>query len=246
MAIKFVIQKLEDVAENLRPLYKQDGNVFVLDAEGAVPKERLDEFRNNNISLQQQLDKLKDVDPVKYAELIKLDNEVKEGKLIKEGKLEEVVNLRVSTMKRDLEGQVNNLNTVLSKTKSQLHFLLIDNVIKTHAIKLGAIPDAIDDIVLRARGVYSVDDNGVPVPKNEKGEVIYGKNGKDPMPVDEWLSGLKGSAKHLFMGSQGGGAGGGRGQPTGNVGNLTPVQKISMGLAQGGLLGALPTEQAGQ
>lgn len=241
MGLKHTIQKLEDVPENVRTLYKQDGDKYVLDVEGVVPKERLDEFRTNNIELQKQLDKLKDVDPVKYAELIKIQREIEEGKLIKEGKLEEVVNSRVSEMKRTFEGEKTTLTTQLQTANAQLSTLLIDNAVKTAAVKNGVIPTAIDDVVLRARGTYVVE-NGTPVPKDASGNVVYGKDGNKPMGVEEWVTNLRKNAPHLFVGSQGSGAGGGNNTGRTDTSKLSPAQKISLGISQGGLLASLPNE----
>jgi hypothetical protein len=240
MALKYQVAKLEDVPENVRNLYRQEGAAFVLDAEDVVPKTRLDEFRTNNIQLQQQLDKLKDVDPVKYAELIKLQQDVEEGRLIKEGKLEEVVNLRVTNMKRDLEGQLATSNSALSQANARLAVLMIDDAVRQAAVKIGALPTALDDVVLRARTVYSMD-KGQPIPKDDKGQVIYGKDGSTPMAIEDWLVGLKKTAQHLFAGSQGSGAGGGRSASTGvDMSKLSPAQKIAIGL-QSDLMGKLPT-----
>jgi len=241
MGLKHTIVKLEDVAENVRPLYKQEGDKYVLDVEGVVPKERVDEFRNNNIQLQQALEKLKGVDPVKYAELIQLDNEVKEGKLIKEGKLEEVVNLRVGQMKTTYETTINETKSALEIANSQLQLLMIDNQAKNEALKLGVRPEALDDIVLRARALFKLE-KGVPVPKDDKGNVIYGKDGTTPQSMADWTVGLKKTAPHLFQGSQGSGAGGGNGTGTLDYSKMTPAQKITAGIAAGGLLANLPKE----
>lgn len=242
MGLKAKIAKLEDVVEGLRGYYVVDpAGGFMLDAEGLVPKERVDEFRTNNIQLQQALDKLKDVDPVKYAELVKLDNDVKEGKLIKEGKLEEVVNLRVGAMKTDFENKEKGLTTRATSAESQLAKLMIDDGVKTVALKAGVQPTAVEDVVLRARGVYHVE-NGVPVPKNAAGQVIYGKDGKTPMPMADWITDLKTAAPHLFMGAQGSGAGGGGRPGTIDLSKASPVDKIAAGLESGGLLGRLPAE----
>jgi hypothetical protein len=241
MGLKFTVAKLDEVPETVRSMYKQEGTVYVLDVEGVVPKERIDEFRNNNIQLQQQLEKLKHIDPTKYAELIALDTQVKEGELIKAGKLEEVVNLRVGEMKRTYETEKVTLSTQLSTANSQLALLLIDNTVKNAAIKNGVVDTDLDDLVLRARSTYTLD-KGQPVPKNEKGEVIYGKDGTTPMSIDDWMTGLKKTAPHLFRGSSGSGANGGRNNGQVDMSKLTPSQKISMGIAQGGLVSKLPGE----
>lgn len=242
MGLKLIIDKLEDVPENVRTIYKPENGKFILDVEGAVPKERLDEFRNNNIQLQQQLDKLKDVDPVKYRELTELQRKLQEKELIEKGEVEKVVDLRTQAMREDLTNKLTTSQTALEKAQNMLNTLLIDNVIKSAAIKNGVVPEAVDDVVLRAKAVYTVVD-GVPTPKDAAGQVIFGKDGKTPMPVEEWLVGLKGSAKHLFIGNSGSGAGGGNGTGKLNPG-ASSIDKISAGLSNmGSLQSALPGAQ---
>lgn len=230
MGLKHTINKLEDVAEGVRALYVQQGDKFVLDVDGVVPKEKLDEFRTNNITLQQKLDKFKDVDPTKYNELMEIDRKIKEKELLDAGKVDELVELRTTTMRNEFETEKANLTGQLSTANLKLEQLLIDNVVKTAAIKLGVIPEAVDDVVLRAKGLFRIED-GNPIPKQD-GKVLYGKDGSSPMSVDEWLTGLKSTAKHLFLSSQGSGAGGGGRQGAVNMANLTPAQKIAMGLDQ--------------
>ena len=238
MALKFKIARLEDVAEAVRGLYKAEGDAFILDAEGVVPKERLDEFRNNNIQLQQQIDKFKGIDPTKHAELLELQRELNEGQLLKAGKLEEVVASRVLTMRASLEGERDTFKTRAEKAESVLQVVFIDNAVRAEGLKLGVAPTAADDLILRARTVFKLQD-GNAVPHNMKGEVIYGKDGKSPMSVNDWVTGLKVIAPHLFSGSQGGGANGGNRTSTGDLSKSTAVQKIEAGLSQG-LLRDLP------
>jgi len=72
--------------------------------------------------------------------------------------------------------------------------------------------------------------------------VLYGKDGSTPMPMNEWVLGLKKTAPHLFAGAAGSGAGGGRGHGHVDVSKMSPLQKIEAGLSQGGLVGSLPGE----
>lgn len=239
MGLKFQISALTDVAEAVRGMYRQEGSVYVLDVEGAVPKERLDEFRTNNITLQQQLDKLKDIDPVKYRDLTALQRKLEEKELLDKGEVDKVVGIRVEQMRTELQTTIDTQGAQLTAAQTQLNKLLVDNVVKSAALKHGVLADAVDDVVLRAKNLYVVKD-GVPTPTNEKGEVIYSTDGKTPMPVEEWLTNLKKSAKHLFAGSSGGGAGGGHRSGSMDISTLTPAQKINLGLSQGGLQSRLP------
>lgn len=232
MAFKYVIDKLEDVAENIRSMYVAKDGKYVLDVEGVVPKERVDEFRNNNIELQKQLDKYKNIDPTKYAELKQIQQEIEEGKLIKEGKLEEVVNLRVGNMKATYDGQITDLTGQLTKANRQLETLMIDNVVRAESSKAGVVPTAVDDVILRAKTTY-VMENGVPTPKNAEGQIVYSKDGKTPMPISEWLTALRTTAVHLFQGSSGSGAGGGMGNGKTDFSKMSPAEKINYGLKHG-------------
>jgi hypothetical protein len=60
MALKFKYKSKEEIPAEHTHLYvsSPDGSGFVLDAEGAVEKSRVDEFRNNNVTLKKQLDEL--------------------------------------------------------------------------------------------------------------------------------------------------------------------------------------------
>ena len=97
------------------------------------------------------------------AELLEIQRQLNEQELIKKGDVEGVVNSRVSTMKTTYDTQINELTTKLTVGQQQLHSLLVDNVIRIAASKNGAFPEALDDVVLRAKGVYTVE-NGVPTP----------------------------------------------------------------------------------
>lgn len=243
MPLKHTVDKVDDLPENIRGLYKPQDGKFVLDVEGVVPKARLDEFRDNNIQLQQQLDKLKDIDPTKYRDLIALQNKLKEKELIDKGELDQVVNLRTENMRRAHEETVNDLNGRLGKAESQLSVLMIDNVAKTEAIKLGVLQTAVDDVILRTRATFTFHD-GSPVVKDKSGQIVYGKDGKTPLSIAEFMVDLKKTAPHLFQGSTGSGAGGGNRGGVPNVSQLTPAQKISLGLQGlgGQLAGTLPRE----
>ena len=57
MVLKFVLDSLEDLEDNVKALYsKHTDGKFYLDVEGAVSKSKVDEFRDNNVSLKQQIE----------------------------------------------------------------------------------------------------------------------------------------------------------------------------------------------
>lgn len=232
MKLKFKIAKLEDVEEQFRGLYTEGGDgSFYLSVDGAVDKTKLDEFRNTNIDLMKKLEKYGDVDPSKLQELLENERKIQEKKLIDAGDIEGLVEQRVSTMKKEYDSKIKKLTEQLGMSNRQLETLLIDNAVREHAIKVGVQPTAVDDVLLRAKTVFSVQD-GKPVAKDSDGKVIYGKDGTNTLHIGEWIGGLKEQAPHLFGQSAGSGASTRPGGGTNNQ-NLTASQKIAAGLQSG-------------
>lgn len=231
MAIKSVLESLDGVAESIAALYTKgaDGKYY-LEVEGLVPKSKLDEFRDTNVKLMKDMEKFKDIDPVKYRELAETARKIQEKEWIEKGEIDKVVEQRVALMREDFTQKEVTYKTSNEAMSRQLESLLIDNQVRDAATKLGVRASAVDDVLLRAKAVYRVKD-GVATPVDSKGQVIYGKDGTNPMAVTDWVGSLKQTAEHLFQGSTGGGAGGSNTGGTGGA-NLTSVQKIAAGLAQ--------------
>ena len=227
MVLKYMLETDEGLDDGVKALYTKgaDGKLY-LEVEGVVPKDKVDEFRNNNIELKKQLEKFKDVDPAKYQEAMKVLQKLDEKKLIEAGNFEEVVAQRVQALRQDFEAQVSDLTGKLSTSNRQLEALMVDATAKSAAIASGVLPTAIDDIILRAKTVFTVKDNVVVATEN--GQPMYDKDGTTPLTIDAWVKGLKKSAPHLFTMPAGGGAGGSGGSI--NPGNMTSLQKISAGL----------------
>lgn len=215
---------LDAVPEGLREFAKEaDGKVTVK----VVAETKLDEFRTNNVALSQERDVLNTrvtkltglvgEDPDQFAtELATLREtaqKVKDGQLQASDDVDRVVQERVSKMKEGFEEQLraSASETAAWKTKAttvqgDFDRSIVDQHITTAVIdpKVGALTEALPDILHRARGVFQVE-NGKLVPR--KGEaVIYGADGATPMTPAEWLAGLKTSAPYFFKGSGGGGA----------------------------------------
>lgn len=206
MAIKFKVDSVDGLDESVASMYsKHEDGSYYLDVEGAVSKDKLDEFRSNNIKLLKQLESFKDVDVDKYNDLLQKQIEMDKKKMIPVTKVDEMVLERVKTMQDDFEKDRTKLQEENGLLNRQLESLLIDSTVRREATSTKALDTAVEDILLRAKSVFKVVD-GVAVPHDSKGEVVYGKNGKDPMSVNEWLTGLTKSAPHLFQASQGTGS----------------------------------------
>lgn len=227
--LKYIVDDVSNLDDSVKGLYeKTEDGKYALQVEGVVPKARLDEFRDNNIELKKRMEKFKGIDPDQYQELLDLKRKVDESKLVDTGKIDEAVQQRVQTLQQEYDEKLQDMESKWKGAQSQLEKTMLSSELQSRAIKAGAYESALDDIENRARQVYKLVNNEI-VPVDEKGQVIYGRNGSDPMPMSEWLKSLAKEAPHLFKGSDGGGS---NNQGRGNVdmSKLTASQKIAQGL----------------
>lgn len=231
--LKLIVDTTEGLDPAIATLYeKTEDGKFRLNVEGAVPREKLDEFRNKNIELMKTVDNFKGVDVAKYQQLLGIEKKLTDKELVEAGKVDEVVQSRIKTMQTEHGTIVEGLTGQLSLANRQLEGLLIDSSVRVKALEFGVMPTAVDDVMLRAKTIFKIVD-GVAVPQQD-GKTVYGKDGINPMGVDEWISNLSKTAPHLFGSTQGGGAPGTRTQSRqqGGPANMTPTQKIAAGLNQ--------------
>lgn len=229
MALKTRITEEEFSAlpEALQESYeKPEGSAeYLLRFEGKPAgydeKVRIDEFRNNNLEkdktiteLQGKLKAFDGIDAEEVISLLEKEQENKNKKLLDEGKVEELFVNRTEKLVKDHENQVEKLKETLeSKTQEanalneKLSVEIINNAIVT-AINEHAQPaeHALSDIISRARDVWLLNEKGEPEARNSNGELIYSKDGRSPLEMDEWAMELTKQAPHLFDKSFGGGS----------------------------------------
>lgn len=154
------------------------------------------------------------IDPVKTKEMLAKFENADEAALIAAGKIDEVINKRMekhnAAQQKILEAAELAKDGALEVASTFMERVL-DNHIRAAAAKAGVHTSAIDDALLRARNLFSLDDNGNPVQFDEDDEtVVLGKDGKTPFSPDEWLESMKETSPHWFpAGASGGGAQGG-------------------------------------
>lgn len=204
--LKFRVTSLDEVPENARSLYAEHDGAFVLQVDGAVAKERLDEFRTNNVAMKKQLDdlaaKYKDVDPAKYQEYSEAARKLREKELVEAGKVDELVAERTAAMRSEQDKQIKAIAGERDSMKKQLESLVIDGALKDAAIKAGVAATAVDDVLLRGRTTFRLVDGKAVAMDGDK--QLFGKD-SEPLGVAEWVSGLSEKAPHLFPASTGGG-----------------------------------------
>lgn len=207
--MKFIYDTEAEIPASLKDHYKQNGDgKWELQVEGAVPKGKVDEFRNKNIALQQEIDgmkaKFKDIDPEKWNEYKAAADDLATGKAIKKDGFEEAVNKRVEAMKTDLETKLKAEQDARTKAEADLTNLRLDHALRDVGSKRGIRKEAVNDLLLRGRQSLKFED-GKLIAYDEAGQKRYGATG-DPMTADEWADDLLKNAPHLFEPNKGGGA----------------------------------------
>ena len=155
-----------------------------------------------------------DIDAVKG--LLSRAGQDEETKLLTEGKVDEVFNRRTERLRADTDKQLKTITARAEKAEAfaaKFQGKVLGDSVRGAALKAGALPEATDDIILRAKGVFSLNDEGEAVAVDESGETIFGKDGKTPLTPLEWAESLRESAPHLWpraSGTQAPGGGGGQ------------------------------------
>jgi hypothetical protein len=157
------------------------------------------------------------------------------GKLLAEGKHDEWFEKRTASMRRDHENQFNGLQVKLDEQVEQNNLLqgqLRSTVLKAEVLSAAkdaeVLAEAVPDIQLRAERAFEFDaEREMLVMKDEEGGVLFGKDGKTPKSVAEWLDEQKEAARHWWPASKGGGAGG-SGEPGGGGGS-SDMGKLEFG-----------------
>lgn len=156
-------------------------------------------------------------DSAQVSNLMDKINNDEETKLIAEGKIDEVIENRVQALKGDYEGQLKALGDKNSELElgingkdTKIKALIVNGLVQQAASSLNVLPTAVEDVIYRAKQRFTLDDNDRPIAQDTDGNTLFGKSGKDPLTIEEWLTSMKETAPHWYPGSQGAGASGGK------------------------------------
>jgi hypothetical protein len=196
--------------------------------------------------LRDQFEKLGGEDGV--AQLLELRDKLNKddaAKLLAEGKTEEWLERQTEAMRREHDNQLKGRDAKLEEKdetiaalSEKLTQLTIDSSIRQAGTKLELVGPAMDDAVLLARNVFTLDDGGNPVAKNDDGTVKLGKDGKTALSPSEWLEGMKDTRPHWFPATGGMGTQRTGGRPGGmtdaQFSALPPAERIALARKEGG------------
>ena len=217
--LKYIVTSEDDLPEDekLRELYVKEGDKWVLNVQGVVPKKQVDEFRTENVKLRKEVEKFKGIDPeevpAKLQRLTEVEEELEALKDTDKNKVKELVEQRTNEMKTAHEKQLKALQDEAAGLRSNLKTLKIDQQITESGAGFGLRNGAAPDLVARARSVFDLDDDGNIVARDADGQQIFNKAG-EPLSPNDWVESMTKDAAHLFdpnegTGSKGGAKGGG-------------------------------------
>ncbi len=208
MALDIVVDKLDAVPEAIRTLYVEKDGKFHLDVAG-MPDVKAIQAHNTKLNEENKTRRLenealaarfKDVDPDKYRTIMsKFDND-EEAQLLAAGKIDDVIARRTAKLRDDMQKQLDIAKAETNAAKeSGKKFLgkVLDDAIRA-AVNGKVHPGASDDALFRARTMFTVDDNGAVIQKDEHGQVVLGKDGKTPFTPVEWIESMRDTAPHWF------------------------------------------------
>src|ERR1043166_6176920 len=236
MALKFKFKSKDEVPAELAAHYVERDGAWVLDADGAADKSKLDEFRTNNVALLKQLEeqakKFEGIDPEEVRKLADEKRTLEEQQRLKAGEFDKVLDGRLKAVKADFEKQLAAVTSERDALGTRLTVIQIDQGVIASATKRGLRATAIPDITARARSVFRLV-NGVPTAFESDGQTVrLGKDGVAPMTVDEWVDAQVSEAPHLFESKAGGGAAGNGSGGVGQRSVKNPFRKESWNLTE--------------
>ena len=217
-------EKLNEVE---RTFYKQDGDNYQLQVEGAVDRSKVSEFRDKNIELNKEIDKFKGVDLDKYNKAITDERALREAQLIKDKDFDTLFNEKTAVITSDFQAKIDNLTTELDAAKSSHSNLIsrheIEGAASTAFTKYKISPDANDAAMSLVKDKFVINGGVVVAMKGDKIET--GANGN--LTIDEFVSAMPEIFKVQSKGGQGRG-----GQGFGPANEKTSRDKITAGLSK--------------
>lgn len=236
MALKSKYKTTADIPEELSDFYVEQNGEYILQVDGMVPKATVDDFRNNNIKLTKEIEKIQNqlqgVDIEEYKQLKDERQKIADQELIDKGQLNEVVLQRTERMRTDydskLEQQTKIADEAVQKAnnfETEFNYMIVENKLKDAAVANGVRPEALPDVMARGKRVWKRTE-GQQIAAFDGETPMYGKKDSDPLSLTEWFEELGDKAPHLFKSSSGSGATGGVG--SGAVRRLSRNDQDSM------------------
>lgn len=185
-----------EVPAGLENYYESTGTGYRLKVEGAVPvaeldeqKNKLKEFRENNIALTRKND-----------ELARFEQMFQSGEFSSEkisAKIDEQAKLKALEIKAAYDRDIQENTEKLNGVQEALRKTLLDAAVTKAAIGHGVAESALPDVFTRAKDAFTVLDG-----KLKASSTSLDENGSE-LTVESWMKKLVKDAPHFFNSSRG-------------------------------------------
>lgn len=223
-------KEVKEKVENAHKLVVDELTVNMTNAAKAQVDEAVIGLKTKNVELLGEKKTLKetlktfegiDVEEVKVATDFYKKN--KDAEFLKDGTVDELIEKKTSLLTSDFETQIEELNGKLTTATTHgatyqtlFESKVIDDGLRAEAIKQGVQSAAIEDVILRGRGIFSLDETKQIEARDSEGKLAVTEDKKVLNPKN-WIEGLKETSPHYWPGSKGTGAEGGLGGASDDV-----------------------------
>lgn len=180
-------------------------------------KTKNSEILSEKKTLQESLKLFDGIDVEKAKEAAEFYEKNKDAEFLKDGKLEDLIEQKTSILKSDYEAELGELSQKFETTSTESTLYkglyeskVIEDALRDEAIKAEVRPEALLDIILRGRSVFTLDEKKQVEARDSEGKLAKTEDDKVLTPKN-WIDGLKTSSPHYWPGSEGAGALGGIG-----------------------------------
>lgn len=219
--LKYELDTLEGISEELQSLYKKDGDIFKLQVEGVVPKTEYDTVNQRAVNAQHEAERRRKTNERLLAEVgaesvEEFDDKLKELQKGKGGNNDEIV----AQLKSSYEQK-------LSEMQSQHKTLLQANAVgqlKEELLKQNIVQAGLDPLSLMAKDRINIDGDKLTILGGD-GNPLAGSGSNGYATMADLAKELAASDTGKFFVKDPGQSGGGKppassGNPAANNGNL--------------------------
>jgi hypothetical protein len=214
--------ELREKVENVHKLEVDDltvnfSNKLKSEVEDAVTglKDKNSEILGEKKKLQEAIKAYEGLDAKAAREAMEFFEKNKDAEFLKDGTMDDLIEKKVSALKSDHEATMGELSSKLEETSTQAKSYknlyeskVIEDALREAALAAKVRPEALTDIILRGRGIFSLDANKNVEARDAEGKLA--KTGDDKvLTTKNWIEGLRETSPHYWPGSEGAGAFGG-------------------------------------
>lgn len=170
-----------------------------VDAATAGLKNKNEELLGKMAKAADRVKQFEGLDPVALKTFKERMDTDEDAKLIAEGKKNELIDKYTVRMREqhnaELKAREDALNAEKARANSYRSRVLDDAI---RSVVQGLHPGAVEDALLHARNIFSLDDKGNAVQLDSEGRPVLGKDGSTPFSPAEWIELQKNVKPHWF------------------------------------------------